>query len=207
MTTAIDYRIGVPEYLREAAAGLYDDAFAGKFAVAIKDQEKRRRVLAEAFMLEYAVSATVGETLVGLAGFHTAQGALTHGMTAGLLFDHLGVAAGLRAAVVFSLYARHPQASELLMDGIAVRPGMRGKGVGTRLLDELKRFAGDNGLTRIRLDVIETNPAARRLYERQGFVPIRTERFSWMRGLLDFGASTTMVYALEPDRPAHLPPA
>lgn len=207
MTSDIDYQIGVPEYLREEAARLYDDAFAGKFSVAIREQKKRRRVLADAFMLEYAVSATFRETLVGLAGFHTAQGALTHGMTAGLLVDHLGIAAGLRAAIVFSLYARRPQASELLMDGIAVSPGMRGRGVGTRLLDELKQFAGDNGYTRIRLDVVDTNPAARRLYERRGFVPIRTERFGWLRGLLGFGASTTMVYSIGPDRPPHLPPA
>jgi ribosomal protein S18 acetylase RimI-like enzyme len=128
-------------------------------------------------------------------------------MSAGLLIDHLGVAAGLRAAVVFSLYARHPQAAEMLMDGIAVSPNMRGNGVGTRLLDELKQFAGDNGYTRIRLDVVDTNPSARRLYERQGFVPVRTERFGWLRGFLGFGSSTTMVYCMDPDRPTHLPPA
>lgn len=67
------------------------------------------------------------------------------------------------------------------MDGIAVKQDMRGKGIGTKLLDELKQYARDNGFSSIRLDVIDTNPAARRLYERQGFVLTRTGYFGYLR--------------------------
>jgi len=99
--------------------------------------------------------------------------------------------------MVFSSYERQPQESELLMDGIAVEQDMRGKGIGTKLLDELKQYARENGYSRIRLDVIDTNPAARHLYERQGFIPTRTEQFGYLRRLLGFGASTTMVFQVE----------
>ena len=199
MTGTVNYRIGVPELLRREAARLYDQAFSEKFSVAIRNPQKRRKVLAGALLLDYAVAAFCGDRLVGLAGFHTLRGALTGGMQSDLLLEQLGIAAGLWAAFIFSIYSRQPQPSELLMDGIAVNRDFRSQGIGTRLLDELKRFGRSNGYRTIRLDVIETNPAARRLYERLGFESIKSERFGYLRWLLGFGASTTMVFDLTDD--------
>ncbi|MGD9006965.1 MAG: GNAT family N-acetyltransferase [Desulfobacteraceae bacterium] len=197
MTGSIRYRFGVPESLRIEAARLYDEAFGRKFSVAIANTKKRRDVLAESFRLAYAAAAISDGELVGLAGFHTQYGALTSGMSGELLLERLGTLSGLWAAIIFSIYSRQPRASELLMDGIAVRRDMRGKGIGTYLLNDLKHYARENGFRTIRLDVIDTNPAARRLYERQGFVPTRTERFGCLRWLLGFGASTTMIFDVE----------
>lgn len=197
MTGSIRYQLGVPESLRVEAVRLYDEAFGRKFSVAVPNPQKRRAMLAESFLLAYAVAAISKGNLVGLAGFHTTRGALTSGMSAELLLERLGTLGGLWAAIIFSIYARQPQASELLMDGIAVRRDMRGKGIGTHLLNDLKHYARENGFRTIRLDVIDTNPAARRLYEQQGFVPTRTERFGCLRWLLGFGASTTMIFNVE----------
>lgn len=197
MTGSIRYQVGVPESLRVKAALLYDEAFGRKFSVAIDNPQNRHAVLAESFLLEYAVAAISKGRLVGLAGFHTKRGALTSGMSAELLLKRLGTLGGLWAAIIFSIYARQPKASELLMDGIAVRRDMRGKGIGTHLLNDLKDYARENGFRTIRLDVIDTNPAARRLYEQQGFVPTRTKRFGYLRWLLGFGASTTMIFNSE----------
>lgn len=197
MTGSIRYQLGVPESLRVEAARLYDEAFGRKFSVAIGNPQKRLAVLAESLQLEYAVAAISDGRLVGLAGFHKQRGSLTSGMNAELLLEHLGTLNGLWASVIFSLYARQPKASELLMDGIAVSRNMRGRGIGTRLLNDLKHYALENGFRTIRLDVIDTNPAARRLYERQGFVPTSTERFGCLRWLLGFGASTTMIFNVE----------
>lgn len=197
MTGSIRYLLGVPESLRVEAARLYDEAFGQKFSVAIRNPQKRRAVLAESFLLAYAVAAISKGRLAGLAGFHTKRGALTSGMSVELLQGQLGTLGGLRAAIIFSIYARQPEASELLLDGIAVSRDMRGKGIGTHLLNDLKQYARKNGFRTIRLDVIDTNPAARRLYERQGFVPTRTERFGYLRWLLGFGAATTMIFNVE----------
>jgi GNAT superfamily N-acetyltransferase len=197
MTGSIRYRFGVPGALRIEAARLYDEVFHRKFSVAIGNPQKRRTLLAESLQLEYAAAAISGGRLVGLAGFHTRRGALTGGMNAGLLLDRLGTLGGLWAAMIFSLYERQPKASELLMDGIAVRKDMRGNGIGTHLLNDLKHYARENGFRTIRLDVIDTNPDAGRLYERQGFVATRTERFGCLRWLLGFGAATTMIFHVE----------
>jgi ribosomal protein S18 acetylase RimI-like enzyme len=114
------------------------------------------------------------------------------------LISQLGFIRGNRAAILFSLYERKPVPGELLMDGIAVASKMRGKGIGTRLLEELIAHARREQFEQIRLDVIDTNPQARKLYERNGFVETKTEHFGYLRWLLGFGASTTMVYKLPP---------
>lgn len=197
MTTEIHYQFGIPESLRNEAAQLYDEAFGAKFSVAVKNPQKRLSLIADSLAVPFAVVAIAEGKLVGLAGFQTPSGALTQDMTARKLFQHLGPLGGAWAATVFSLYERKLQKSELLMDGIVVSQAMRGHGIGTRLLEELKQYASAQGFSHIRLDVIDTNPAAKRLYERQGFVPTRTEHFGYLRWFLGFGASTTMLFQVE----------
>ena len=68
-----------------------------------------------------------------------------------------------------------------------------GQGIGKQLLDELSAFAASEDYDSVRLDVIETNDRARAMYERNRFVPTHTEHFGYLRWLLGFGASTTLV--------------
>lgn len=77
-----------------------------------------------------------------------------------------------------------------------VDPEYRGKGVGTRLFSSLMDYAKSEQYSTIRLDVVDTNPGARRLYEHLGFIEERTEQFEFLRGVLGFGSSSTMLYTL-----------
>ena len=194
--TAIEYVRGIAEVHRDDAVLLYDEAFGPKFAVAVPDVAARRDLLRDAFRLDFAVGAVRKGELVGLAGFQTDHGSLTDGVGYRGLISRLGLLRGNRAALIFSLYDRKPQPGEIVMEGIAVRGDVRGQGMGSGLLDELAAYAVEEGFQTIRLDVIDTNPDARRLYERNGFVAVRTEHFAYLRWLLGFGASTTMVRRL-----------
>ena len=118
------------------------------------------------------------------------------GIGAGRLLAKLGVFRGVWAIAVFSLYERTPTPGELVMDGIAVHKDYRGYGIGGRLLDEIVNYARENDFQTVRLDVIDINPGARRLYERRGFVAVRTEHFPYLRWLLGFGGSTTMEFRI-----------
>lgn len=190
---------GIPEGMRAAAVALYDEAFGDKFAVAIPSTERRIRLLTASLNLQFAIGAVTGERLVGLAGFQTQEGSLTDGISWQTLKQCVGMIHGIRAAMVLSLYERSLQPQELLMDGIAVAAEMRCRGVGTKLLDRLADFAKDGGFKAIRLDVIDTNSRARQLYERNGFVATETVYFNYLRWLLGFGASTTLVRRIQQD--------
>ena len=190
---------GAPESQRRTAALLYDAAFGEKFALAIKDSGSRIQLFEQCFRLEHCIAALKDNQLVGIAGYSTAEGSLTSGITFKSLIEHLGWWKGLRAALVFSFYERKKVADELMMDGISVAPTHRGLGVGTQLLAELIQYGSEHQYTSIRLDVIDTNEAAKRMYERIGFVAGETAEFEYARGVLGFGASTTMIYSLDAD--------
>ena len=189
---------GLPgQYLSDAAA-LYDKAFGQKFSVAVKSVKKRQSLLKSAFVSDYAIVALCNDELVGMAGFHTQQGSLTAGLQYNDLLSRLGFFAGNWAALIFSLYERAVKPNELLMDGIAVRGDFRGQGVGSQLLDALAAYATEQHYDHIRLDVIDINPGARRLYERKGFQAISTESFPYLKWLLGFSHSTTMILKVTP---------
>jgi ribosomal protein S18 acetylase RimI-like enzyme len=188
----IIYQIGLPEQFRVDAAKLYNEAFGQKFSVAVRSEEKRISLIQKGFIPEYAMVALSDNTLLGIAGFHTSAGSLTGGISYKDLLSELGFFRGNWAAIIFSMYERKPQTVELLMDGIAVHADSRGKGVGSRLLEEIARYAQENKFKRVRLDVIDINSKAKKLYERKGFKAVKTERFPYLRWLLGFSGSTTM---------------
>lgn len=198
--TSVEFIVGIPEQFRYDAALLYDEAFGAKFRVAVRSKQRRIELLSDSFFLQFGICAISEGTLLGIAGFQSGKGSLTGGMDYRLLIRVLGLLRGNWAAAVFSLYERKNEAGELLMDGISVRSDARDRGIGGRLLDEVESYAISNSFESIRLDVIDTNPSAKRLYERKGFSVIKFESFCCLRWLLGFGASETLVKVL-PNEP------
>lgn len=192
----IVYQVGIPEQYRETAAELYEEAFGKKLGVAIKDKEKRLSILTSTLMLEYAIGAFSNKNLIGIAGFQTSDGSLTSGIGYRDLLSQLGFIKGNWAALIFSIYERKPKPMELVMDGISVHSLGRGKGIGTNLLAEIKALAKNKGYRQIRLDVIDINPKAKILYERVGFETVKTESYPFLKGLLGFSGSETMVFKI-----------
>lgn len=106
---------------------------------------------------------------------------------------HLGFVRGLFAVFVLALFGRPYKDGELLMDGICVDKNGRGQGIGSLLLETIFEFARQNGYKTVRLDVVDTNPGARKLYERKGFEPTASHHHLFTKKLMGFSASTTMV--------------
>nr|WP_290444138.1 GNAT family N-acetyltransferase [Pseudoalteromonas sp. XMcav2-N] len=148
------------------------------------------------FIPEYSFVALKNDELVGIAGFSEVSGSLTAGLDTNGLFEHLGILGGIRACLLFSLYEREPRQNEMIMDGIAVQESCRGLGVGSRLLDSIISHARTHGYASVRLDVIDSNARAKKLYARKGFVTTKTEHFPYLHWLLGFSGSTTMLLNL-----------
>ncbi|MEW8508551.1 MAG: GNAT family N-acetyltransferase [Candidatus Thiodiazotropha sp.] len=190
-------QFGIPPELKEEAVALYDEAFGQKISLAIADDDQRRALLSRCFVLEYAISALNKEGLVGLVGLKTGKGSLTGGAGYKDLIALLGYVQGSIAALLLAVYEREPKEGELVLDGISVRAGYRGRGIGGTLLDEVKEYARQKGYRSIRLDVIDANPRAKILYERNGFRVVKREKFPYLKNVLGFGGSETMIFNVE----------
>ncbi|MFI1151140.1 GNAT family N-acetyltransferase [Streptomyces sp. NPDC020817] len=201
MDTAVVVRRGVPHGAEEQIAALYWEAFGRKLGAALNPPGRGRAFIARHLHHDRAVVALAadGKRVVGVAGYRLGGRGLTGGGVRDVLSAY-GFLRGLPRLAALSLLERSPESGELVMDGIAVDPAGRGRGVGSLLLTEIAAVAAEHACSRIRLDVIDVNPRARALYERHGFDAVRTEQTPYLRGLMGFGAVTTMHRAV-PARP------
>lgn len=192
---------GLPDRLRAEAADLYWEAFGGKLARVMGPKPKAVAFLCKALRDDHVISAlsaggVESGDLLGLVGFKTYAGSFAGGDAADLRAVYGGFGAFWRAWVL-SLLQRDTENERFLLDGICVAATAQGKGVGTLLLTAICREARVRGFSGVRLDVIATNPRARALYERCGFVAIRTDTMGPLRYVFGFAASTTMVKQLD----------
>ncbi|MFI8828773.1 GNAT family N-acetyltransferase [Streptomyces sp. NPDC053431] len=184
-------RRGVPEGSEHRVAALYWEAFGRKLAPALNPPEKGRAFIATHLHHDRGVTALVDDRVVAVAGYRLDGRALTGG-GAGDVLSAYGPVRGLPRLALLALFERTPAPGELVMDGIAVDAAHRGRGIGGLLLTEIAAVAAEHGCHRVRLDVIDTNPRARALYERHGFAAHRTEQTPYLRRLMGFGAVTAM---------------
>ena len=66
----------------------------------------------------------------------------------------------------FDRYAREPVA---FLWGVRIIPGLRGAGIGRRLLAAAEKASASRGMTWVEISVEKDNPRARALYERLGY--------------------------------------
>ncbi|MFC8918338.1 GNAT family N-acetyltransferase [Streptomyces sp. NPDC057116] len=188
---AVACRRGVPEGSEKEVAALYWEAFGRKLGPALNPPDTGRAFIAAHLNHDRGVTALAGGTVVGVAGYQLGGRALTGGDVKDVLSAY-GLLRGLPRLAVLALFERTPKEGELVMDGIVVDARHRANGIGSLLLQQVAAVAAENGCRRIRLDVIDTNPRARALYERHGFVARHTEHTPYLRRLMGFGAVTTM---------------
>ena len=186
---------GFPTTDRARAASLFWEAFEGKLGFSLGPRAKALRFLEDQMRSLFAFSAYEGDELLGLVGFKTHEGGLVGGEYRDLaqIYGYFGAA--WRGAIL-SIFERDLAAGQLLLDGIFVSERARGRGIGTALLDAVEEFAIFEMYEEIRLDVIDTNPKARALYERRGFIATGTSKTGPLKPLLGFGSATTMVRRL-----------
>lgn len=179
---------------RAQAARLFWEAFRAKLNPVMGPEEKAVAFISHMADPSHAISATAADgTLLGLAGYKTDQGSFIGGDWPDLTAIY-GTLSSLWRAPLLHLLERKLEPGVLLMDGIFVSEAARGQGIGTLLLGAIKQEAKARGLSQVRLDVIDTNPRARALYEREGFTAGRTTKIGPLRHVFGFRHATAMVF-------------
>ena len=194
--TAVTIRHGFDPAHRQAAAALYWQAFKDKLGKVMGPDAHALAFFEATMDADYALSAVDADgRLLGIAGFKTSEGSLSGGTLRDMTRIY-GWFGGTWRGLILSTLERDLAPGVLLMDGICVHADARGLGVGTALLDAIKEHARQADLNSVRLDVIDTNPRARALYERRGFEPMGTTHTGVLRHLFGFRSATTMQCGL-----------
>ena len=187
---------GLHPHLRPQAARLYWEAFGGKLGRVLGPDDRALLFFGRVIRSDLCFAAVdEAGTLLGIAGYKTRSGSFAGGSWADLTHVYGRWGARWRGWLLWSL-SRDVDNDRFLIDGICVARAHRSKGVGSLLLSALYDEAKERGYSSIRLDVVDDNLRARALYERHGFLPVRTEALGVLRHLFGFSASTTMVRPL-----------
>lgn len=180
----------LPEEFREAATSLYLDAFYAKVEPILGSGARAHRFLLPHLRADRLIAAIGDNNLLGIAGLHYGGfGAFEPRLSAFL--REFGISALWRIPLALVM-KRAEVDGVLLMDGLSVSPAARGRGIGTRLLDAVVDRARQMRLAKVRLDVVDTNPDARRLYERLGFVPDGSVELGFLSRCFPFRSATRM---------------
>ncbi len=183
---------GLPDRCRHQAAELYYEAFRQKLTPLMGTQEHGIALLEKTFDPGYAIVALHQDRCVGLAGLQHSDHCFIR-LQFSASVRELGWVRGVLGCIGLRIFDPSPRKGELRIECLAVAPPMRGQGIGTLLLSATDDLARAKGFRAICLEVIDVNPHARRLYERQGFVPTRTLHYPYLRRVVGFSAVTVMV--------------
>lgn len=196
----VDFTVtkGFSDHERAQIAALYWEAFTQKLHHVLGPEDKALQFIAAHLHPDFALVArdTEGQIL-GVAGFKTQQGALIGGSLRDIAETYGWLSTCWRAPLL-ALVERDLAEGVLLMDGICVSAQARGMGLGTALLNAIKQEAARQGLNAVRLDVINTNPRARALYQREGFREIGQENLGPFKYVFGFDSSTQMLCPIAP---------
>ncbi|GAA1496283.1 GNAT family N-acetyltransferase [Paeniglutamicibacter kerguelensis] len=186
---------GVPEGGIPEVAGLYWSAFGRKLRPALGSKEHGVPFLASQLNSDRFFCAVADGRVIGVVGY-ALDGRSAVGFSYRDLRAWYSSASAPWRAVLIAVLGRRSRPEELLLDGLSVAPSMRGAGVGRMLLERAIEFAHDRELSEVRLSVVDSNPRARALYERLGFVEAETVSIAPFGALYGFRRSTDMIYSL-----------
>lgn len=185
---------GLPEGHEDTAAALYWEAFSGKLGKLLGPDKHAKSFFSSTVNPSGILAAIDGDTLLGVAAFKAGENGFSNAGAADL-FHHYGLGALWRIPIL-AMLERSTSSDTLQMDGICVGSSARGQGVGTALFDALFSHAKTAGYSYVTLDVIDTNPRAKALYEKLGFEAMSEESTSILRPILGFSSATKMRRAV-----------
>lgn len=187
----IEIKLGIPEELRHQAAIVCYEGFRAQMELLVGSQQKGIALLEQSLDLELALMALQQGRLVGFVGLQYENRPFFR-FERSHFTQELGFLRGLLVYLLFNLFATQILPQEMFINVIVVDTSVRGKGIGTSLMQAVFEIAQQNQFHAVVLDVIDTNPDARRLYERLGFKPVRMRKYGYLRNLIGSSAVTTM---------------
>jgi len=176
---------GLSQNYNSAAADLFLNALGDKFTPILGDRIKAKELLKLSINPNNCFSAIEETELLGLLAFQIKNTNFLS-VTFKNIVSVYGFMSGITKAIGLSMLTHKSNSDEIYLEAIAVSESARGKGVGTQLIEALFLFAKENNFKSITLQVIDTNPKAKELYERLGFCVVKKSRVWPINKLIGF---------------------
>lgn len=197
MSNEIIYKNSLPEKFITNATKLYAETFESKFLKIIGDKDEVSKLFGTNVNLNRAIVAFTTDKLLGIAGLNF-DGKPFLDVQLEDFQEKFGYVKGSVKAIISDiLFSRKPTEGELVMDGIVVVKESRGKGIGSELFARILEFANEKNFKQIRLDVIDENPRAKKLYESLGFETTKHENTRYLSDLIGVSGVSTMIKTVE----------
>ncbi|WIM92980.1 GNAT family N-acetyltransferase [Actinoplanes oblitus] len=182
---------GFTEAERARVGALYWEAFGRKLRPAFGDSAIGSAQVTAALTADRMLVARSDGEVVGVCGYHR-DGRGAADLSWGRLRRALGTPAALRALLVLAPLDRRERPGVLVLDGICVDAGQRGRGVGSALLSAAVERARHYHDQWVQLSVVDTNPRAEALYRRLGFRAVGEGSLGALGQVYGFQRFTTM---------------
>jgi ribosomal protein S18 acetylase RimI-like enzyme len=192
----LQIKFGIPQNQRIKVARMFYDTFADKFHKIFGTQKKFIHFTLECLRDDRTLVAFKDGQVVGVAGLHyDGRSFIDANMEQAVKVFGL---ATLRVVLFGGLFFfKKADQNEVFIESLAVAASERGKGIGTNLIHAVIDYAKSNGFSQIRLEVVETNKKAKKLYERIGFTEDVVQYIpSPFNRIMGFGSVTEMTYTL-----------
>lgn len=176
----------LPESYKNGASEIFMNSFSDKFMGTFKNKEKGKNLIKNSIKNENCFYAENGNELLGFVTFNTLKdGACIepHFIT---ILREFGFLKSLIVYLKLLLFKHKSAQNELYVEFIALDEKFRGLGIGTKLMEELLKYAQENRYEVISLLVVSSNPRAKELYKKLGFQEtgvIKTWTFKYLLGI------------------------
>ncbi len=192
--SAFRVRADLPDHLRGAAATLYWDHFGRQILPLPMKRTRGRKLVAEALRPAMMLAAlTADSKLIGVLGLRDDRGgALDHGPDPFAAAFGQRVGRWLHGATL--LYSAGPETCDMVIDGLAVLPDWRNRGVGRALIAEALTHATLRGHPGLTAEVARRNHGALQFYATLGFERGALHKIGWPWS----GRARVMRLALQP---------
>jgi ribosomal protein S18 acetylase RimI-like enzyme len=189
-------RLGIPKNQRITVSEIFLESFHDKFKRIFTNKSKAVTFLSKVLRDDRTIVACKDGIAVGFAGLdYDKKNFMDVNLVQTAAFFGLGIVRILVFGLVFFLNRTAP--NEVHLNSLAVSANERGKGIGKKLLDATIEYARQKGCATVKLDVVETNLAAKQLYERFGFRETKVQKVPFpLNRIMGFGSATEMVYML-----------
>ena len=193
---SIQIQPGITKNQRLAIAKIFYQSFKEKLTIIFGEPKKASKLIARLIHEDRILVAIKEGKPVGFVGLHyQGKNFLKFNLTK--ITKIYGLAT-IRVLIYFLITILDElQPNQLHLEVLAVAEEQRSKGIGTKLLKSTIDFAKLKKIPQIKLEVINTNPKAKKLYKKIGFKKTKDRKIPYPFHILTgFSTITEMQYKL-----------